>query len=124
MEYPQYYRGTTTVYDMEKGEQSHFPAYQVTAAILLSRTELALDLQAEDGTRLSFTLKSLSGKWFATQSGDITIRRTGVLASEEEETCYIAGKWKEGQQEEWGWYAELSLTDQSGVRAQGGQATL
>ena len=111
MKYPQHYRGTATVYDMEQAEKGSFPTCQVTKAVLRSRTELALDLQAEDGTRHTFTLKSLSGKWFSGHSGAVTIRRTGVLVSEEEETCYISGKWQAGQQEEWGWYAELSLSD-------------
>lgn len=108
MEYPQHYTGIVNVYDLGKGV---FPTtYKVTKAIRRSQNEIGFDLQSEDGTRLSFTLKSLDGNCFSGQSGEVTISRAYVGIREEEESALMAGKWKEPQREECPWDAKLSLS--------------
>ena len=109
MEYPRHYTGIVHVYDIGKLNKGVCPTYKVTKAIRRPQpqNEIAFDLQSEDGTRLSFTLKSLDGKWFSGQSGEVTISQVSVM--EEEELCMVAGTWKEPQREECIWVAELSL---------------
>ncbi len=112
MEYPQHYTGIVTVYDIgEFNKKGVFPTYKVTKAIrrLRPQNEIALDLQSEDGTRLSFTLQSLDDKWFNGQSEEVTISRTTAGVMEEEESYTVAGIWKEPQREECAWVAALSL---------------
>ena len=112
MEYPQHYTGIVTVYDIGKFNKAGvFPTYKVPKAIRRPQlqNEIAFDLQSEDGTRLSFTLKSLDGKRFSGQSGEVTISQATVAVMEEEESCMVAGTWKEPQREECPWVAELSL---------------
>ena len=113
MEYPQHYTGIAEVYDIGKLNKGVSSTYKVTKAIrrLQPQNEMAFDLQSEDGTRLSFTLKSLDGKWFSGQSGEVTISQVAVM--EEEELCMVVGRWKESQREECTWIAELSLDSPS-----------
>ena len=107
MHYPQHYRGTAEVYT--PGHARVSTPYTVTKAIWRSATDLALDMQAADGTTYTFTLTSQDGISFLGQDGVIAVQV--LLWIDEDEEVHLAGAWQESQRRKNAWIVDLSPVD-------------
>ena len=100
-----HYRGIAEVYDkIDKGVV--VTKYTITDAVR-TKTSFALDLEAEDGTRTTFSLRSQDGVWFTGHNEDATVKIAVWFEDEEEEEGHLAGSW-DTEHEKTAWLAEFS----------------